>query len=365
MNKTASIYFDLIRFLSAILVFAYHASFNRFDGAWLKSIGAFGHDAVMVFFVLSGFVIAYITSTKETTLSHYTKNRLARLYSVALPALILTVILDYFGRIIDPSMYVGNHYQDSNPIYRFFANLFFVNEIWFTSWRAFSNGPFWSLCYEFWYYVIFASWFYLSSYKKWVFITIAMLISGPKVLLLFPVWIMGAIVFHLSSRLKLGKVSAILLAVFPLLLYILIREYDVQKYLLSETVALLGKDFVYNELNLSGGFVSDYLVGVLVSMNFIGMMALSKNFSFPDYAGRLIRYLAAMTFTFYLFHYPLLQFFGSFIYSGVGIVTLTSLSIMLIAPFTEGKKRNWVAFIEQFSVLLKNRRIGNFTRWRS
>ena len=52
----------------------------------------------MVFFVLSGFVIAYVSEQKEHTLREYSISRLARLWSVAVPALILTIALDQLGR---------------------------------------------------------------------------------------------------------------------------------------------------------------------------------------------------------------------------------------------------------------------------
>ena len=145
MNKALSVYLDFTRFLAAMLVFFFHASYTRFDGQWLSAVGVYGRDAVMAFFVLSGFVIAYVSNNRETHLRDYSISRLARLYSVVVPALLLTLLADYIGRRIDPSMYAGDYYQDSQPILRSIANLLFVNEIWFKSWRAFSNGPFWSM----------------------------------------------------------------------------------------------------------------------------------------------------------------------------------------------------------------------------
>ncbi len=46
-----------------------------------------------MFFVLSGFVIAYVTDGHDRTLADFTLNRLSRLWSVALPALVFGVIL--------------------------------------------------------------------------------------------------------------------------------------------------------------------------------------------------------------------------------------------------------------------------------
>ncbi len=347
MQKSTSSYLDLIRFSAAVLVFTFHASYNRFDGAWLKGIGAFGHDSVMIFFVLSGFVIAYISTKKETSAYDYSLSRVSRLYSVAIPALILTLFLDFLGRSISPSMYTGIHYQDSEPALRLFANLFFINEIWFKSVRPFSNGPFWSLSYEFWYYVIYAAFFYFSGLKKAVFTTIAALIAGPKILLLLPVWLMGVAAFHLSVRITLTKPMALLFSIIPLIIYFLYRDIEAPKHLLKITIELLGRDFVYHDLKFSKEFINDYLVGFLVATHILGTITLLKNLSPPKPLDTIIKYFAGMTFALYLFHYPLLQFYGSITHNGVAIVSLTFLTVLLLAPHTEGKKKTWQRLISK------------------
>ena len=165
MNKATSIYLDLVRFGAAFLVFIGHANDERLTNGSLSLLSGFGHDAVIVFFVLSGYVIAYVSDTKEHGVTDYTISRLARLYSVALPALALTIIFDCIGQHIDGSLYSGPHIND-NPLLRFVTSIFFLNEIWFAHIRAFSDGPYWSLGYEFWYYVLFAAIFYFEGKKN-------------------------------------------------------------------------------------------------------------------------------------------------------------------------------------------------------
>jgi peptidoglycan/LPS O-acetylase OafA/YrhL len=352
MNRTTSIYLDLIRFLAALLVLLFHASYARFNGDWLNIFDQYGHEAVLVFFVLSGFVIAYISDTKETTLSIYLTNRLARLYSVVIPALILTLLLDYIGKGLDPIMYSGVQYQDSEPVYRFLANLLFINELWFESWRAFSNGPFWSLSYEFWYYVIFAACFYLTGVKRLFFALIAALIAGPKILLLFPIWIMGAFAYYLSKRITINKTKGLFLTLIPIGVLYLYLEYNLHYFLIHQTIQVLGDEFVYNDLNTSRRFLSDYVLGLLISIHFLGISALSQHFSFPRLLEKPIRHFAGMTFSTYLFHFPLLQFYGSFLNNGPAIFCMTFLSIILIAPYTEGKKREWAIALDKLYRLL-------------
>ena len=50
----------------------------------------------------------------------------------------------------------------------FLAAATFTNEIWFSSIRPFSNGPFWSLGYEAWYYAIFGVWTFTRGRRRLV-----------------------------------------------------------------------------------------------------------------------------------------------------------------------------------------------------
>lgn len=194
MNRPTSVYLDFIRFCAAATVFIVHANYDRFTGGlpFLWRFRDLGNDAVMVFFVLSGFVIAYVASEKERTRREYFASRLARLYSVAVPALILTVCLDYLGSRINHALYDGWWYQSDAPAWRVVVSLLFLNELWFDSVRPFSNGPYWSLGYEFWYYMLYASVAYSArSWKACIFTGMLCAFIGPKILLLFPVWLMG------------------------------------------------------------------------------------------------------------------------------------------------------------------------------
>ncbi|MFQ3189263.1 MAG: peptidoglycan/LPS O-acetylase OafA/YrhL [Paraglaciecola sp.] len=82
--------------------------------------------------------------------------------------------------------------------------MFFVTQIWFLSAIPFSNGPFWSLGYEFWYYVIFAIVFYIKTPIKYLLLLVICLFVGPKILLLLPIWLMGVMVYKITIS---GKIS--------------------------------------------------------------------------------------------------------------------------------------------------------------
>ena len=96
LDRTLSTALDLVRFIAALLVFFHHSEHLLKDKN-LSIIASFGHDSVILFFLLSGFVIGFISDTKEHTLIQYTIARISRLYSVVIPALLLTYILVFFG----------------------------------------------------------------------------------------------------------------------------------------------------------------------------------------------------------------------------------------------------------------------------
>ena len=87
MPKSTSVFLDGLRVLAALTVFAGHCVLLLYHGGFPLA----GHVAVIVFFVLSGYVIAYSTLSRPgMSAKRYTVARLSRLYSVVGPALLLT-----------------------------------------------------------------------------------------------------------------------------------------------------------------------------------------------------------------------------------------------------------------------------------
>lgn len=165
------LHLDLLRGVASLLVFMGHlralmflgdiTELNNY-GKGLFFITGFGHQAVMIFFVLSGFFIVRsvvkLFERNEWSFKVYLINRLSRLWLVMIPALIIGGCLDYFG-----FMYFQNTlvYQDQIPFLQtlssldnlgieiFFGNFFFLQNICVTTFG--SNSPLWSLANEFWY----------------------------------------------------------------------------------------------------------------------------------------------------------------------------------------------------------------------
>jgi peptidoglycan/LPS O-acetylase OafA/YrhL len=104
MHSSLSVYLDLVRYCAALVVFVGHAAGRPWTGGLFWQIGPYGQTAVIVFFVLSGFVIAYVANTRERQAADYAATRRARLYSVVLVALAITFVVDWVGLRIAPEL---------------------------------------------------------------------------------------------------------------------------------------------------------------------------------------------------------------------------------------------------------------------
>jgi peptidoglycan/LPS O-acetylase OafA/YrhL len=167
----ASAHLNLIRGVSALAVMLGHVrglffvdfpllANKSFAYRVLYAVTGFGHQAVMIFFVLSGYFIgmSVIDSVSGQWWSwrEYLVNRLTRLQMVLFPALLLGAIWDQIGMRIPQaaSFYYGGLYKYFVPsvalrstIPVFFGNLFLQSVVA----PVFgSNGPLWSLSHEFW-----------------------------------------------------------------------------------------------------------------------------------------------------------------------------------------------------------------------
>jgi peptidoglycan/LPS O-acetylase OafA/YrhL len=354
LAPAVSLYLDLVRLGAAVVVLLSHFAYTRFTAGEYLVFRRFGSDAVILFFVLSGYVIAYVTAERERGPGDYAVSRLARLYSVALPALCLTVAADQIGRVLDPSLYAGWWYKDQHPVWRFLVNAVFANELWFQSMRPFSNGPYWSLGYEFWYYALFGVWHFTTGRRRTVLITLLAAVIGPKVLLLLPVWLTGVWTYRYNRYRVLGPRLAWAFFFFPILAYAAIKYTGIDREMRSLTMALLGKHFVRSGLRWSDEFAISYVYAVLVAMNFMAVNSLSSVFErWLRPIARPIRYCAGLTFSIYLFHYPLLLFFSacygreaSGTVDQVLLLASTLIAIALLGAVTERKKevaRAWLS----------------------
>ena len=118
-----------------------------------------GHQAVVGFFVLSGYLVggAVLARVREPKpfLKDYYLHRFTRVYVVLIPTLLLTLFLDFLGRRLFTSseIYSGAMFEGHFASSLLFASLFNLQGIYFDFFGT--NGPLWSLACEFWYYITF------------------------------------------------------------------------------------------------------------------------------------------------------------------------------------------------------------------
>ena len=173
MKRGTSLYLDAVRFAAALMVFLEHLrthtkiGFGNFWAAhpyWYSHSNALSQTAVTVFFVLSGYVIAHVLATRERTPLDYAVSRLARLYSVVFPALLLTAACNYLIEVQYPTAFQAfNSGGVSGIAASYIGSATFVNRFWLWADLEPPNTPFWTLSFEAFYYVMIAIWCLLGD----------------------------------------------------------------------------------------------------------------------------------------------------------------------------------------------------------
>lgn len=354
MTRSFSLYLDLLRLLAALTVMVAHTASTKTLATPLLP-NSVGHNAVVVFFLLSGYVIAFVADGKEATAREFWISRLARIYSVALPAMLLAPLADQIGLALNPQHYAGGLTTHDHPVLRMAASLVFANELWLVSIMPFSNSAYWSLCYEMSYYLLFSLWCFGSGRRRWLWLGLAALVIGPKILLLAPVWGLGVLVYRWQAGYRLPVAvgwgcwfaSLAGLAGF--------QYFDIGEQLSQWTGELLGAE-LHRLLHFSKHFLGDYLLALLIALNFLGFRSIAGRFDRLFAAcGATIRKAASYTFSIYLFHLPLALLF-EILLAGMGkgyaylaaVLAATLATVVLLGSVTEQQKdrlRRWLALV--------------------
>jgi peptidoglycan/LPS O-acetylase OafA/YrhL len=259
-----------------------------------------GHEAVLVFFVLSGFFISatvFRSGLERWSVQSYAIDRLSRLYIVLLPALILGGLLDsttrrlpggqaYFFHAID---HFGPAFEGSFTVKAFVGNLSFLQD---SLVRPFgSNGPLWSLANEFWYYAFWALLCLvlcgLTLRRRLIaglLLVLCFLGISKSIWLLLPVWLMGASVHGLSRAKCLSK-----------------RGPKVTAFVAA--TILFGTIVYLSKKQLLWG-LEDYCVGIAFTV--LLYAAIQSDFGLSDRYGGVSKFFADFSFSLYVTHFPVL-----------------------------------------------------------
>lgn len=317
-------FLDLARWAAAALVFVGHLRNPLFLGyaslpaddrnpivqGWYFVTGWFG-EAVIVFFILSGFLIGGMGLAKLQAqtfdLKAYAIDRISRLYIAFVPALLLTVLLDHAGHAWFPQAGLYSHTQPmiaekiNTPSFEsmatptnFVGNLVMLQNFHVPTYG--SNTPLWTISVEFWFYFVFglAAILLIHRSKRARAATIAVgavvfAILGTGFAYLLGLWLIGVAV-ALIGRSQMER---------PLLALILFVAVLVAARILHDKVSA----FVWCQT------IRDY--GVAASFAYLlYSMRSAKSALLARLAG-FNRFMADFSFSLYLIHFPMLIFLSS------------------------------------------------------
>ncbi len=350
MDKKTSNYLDIVRVIASFAVLFQHLSmYNNNVFAFFSN---YGHPAVMGFFILSGYVIAFVADQRERTLGIYLKHRFARLYSVMVVAWLLTILLDVTGSSINSQSYEGLIPTD-NTLVRILTHVLFLQQSWFVSIQFFSNQPLWSLAYEFWYYILFGLLFlYKGKYKVYLIVATA-LIMGPVILIYGIIWFAGAYLYQFHKK-EISINPTLASSIFLLSIPVIFSYPYWNHLLLPERLPSLGT------LSLRT-YLDDIIFAVFILINLYCFKF--TNFSFSSITP-VIRFFSGIAFSLYVFHFPLMLFFKaiferyfnfsnevSFFIMSILIV----ITVYLLSFISEKQKRPYFQFFNYLEGLIKKR----------
>ncbi len=352
MTRDTSVYLDAVRFAAAVAVLLSHAEDGWVPGL-LPGVSHLGPAAVAVFFVLSGFVIGYAVDARERDAASYAVNRAARLYSVVVPCLLLTVALDTLGRHLGLAAYQldwTRHFGSAREPLDAAISLLFVNEAWGWGLVPGSNVPFWSLGFEVPYYAVFGLAVFLPGAWGWAAAGLVLLAAGPMVAAMFPLWLLGWGTYRLGQRAPLGRGAARALWCGAAILWLGSEAVRWHFHIGWDGPIRRGWSLLWHS----------YVAGVPFAASILAVRHAGVSLGA---VARPVRWCAGATFTVYLLHYPVGFFLNAVVPAGwppwgrwAAIVLATLLIAFAVASVSERRKAAWRRAILRGSAWLRTRR---------
>ena len=237
----------------------------------------FGHQAVIVFFVLSGFLVGgsvvRALKSQRWNWKKYLVHRMVRLWIVLIPALVLGLCLDLAGTrhfAGQGAIYSAPHGQgmiqrnilDRLDASTFFGNLFFLQDVKVQPLGT--NVPLWSLTNEFWYYLAFPllCLVFVRHGAVWkralagIVMAGILFFVGHKIAEYFLIWLLGVAAAFTPLRIPARLQRGIALAMLLLFLVVnaAIRYHEPHVFHTDVIVALLFFLLLYSVLHLRTPF---------------------------------------------------------------------------------------------------------------
>lgn len=331
LSQPFSTFLNVSRWVAAFLVVIAHARHLLFvdyklvmaPNILVKGLYFFtglGHEAVVVFFVISGYLVGGLTwqkwRLKGVDAAQYIVARTSRIYTVLIPGLLIGGLLDLIGLhwFNQSELYTASpRYQssmnsviaDNLNIETLLGNLAMLQGIAVP--RLGSNAPLWSLANEWWYYCIFAlvaaGVIARGLRRIGCFAAVAVLawFLPAKLVLWIVIWGLGllaAMWIEYGKRIPHPWVGAVLFAVF-----LIISR-------LSHSV-----ENVEGGESLFDGFLRDLSLGLAYAVFLVAATRLRWNLLLPDFHRRF----ANFSYSTYVFHFPIMVLIVAMGYQFLGI----------------------------------------------
>lgn len=226
---------EALRGFAALVVVWHHIIYHKYwlDPAYkpagLLSFDAPGHLSVLVFFVLSGYVIglAHAAPLQRGTILSYLKKRFSRIYPIYFLSMVLALL-------------VAKH---SYPLSTVLGNLTMTQN--FLTPVIFENNPAWSLNFEILFYLLFIP----ISFFQWNSVVITLLVSLAGIILNFAghhtvaayalgfvFWLCGLL---LARGVQQPRVPSFALMLSMLCLLLSLEQFNVFTTILSKATLVL------------------------------------------------------------------------------------------------------------------------------
>ncbi len=328
---------NVARGIAALLVCVAHAYgfflYPHFGSDNLASdfFGLAAHQSVMVFFAISGFLItksilANINRNDTFSLRDYLFTRIARIYpplvfSIALTCLLYALIqwLVLAGSSTDLPYSVGAFPQ---------AREFFSvtpQDVWYAlkmnNGMLLANGPLWSLCIEWWIYIVIGLAVYIFSVRG---LLLKLLWSGllglalsklysvnSNALFYFGIWALGGVMSIANHRAGWFATRQ------PVVICVFLMAICLLAWLKPGLILAGGRHFGLSENAVQ-----------FVICAFWCLFILPEQYSNKTLVSRALFYLGECSYSLYILHFPLMLFMLSVLQSTFGTSLQASLSAL-------------------------------------
>ncbi|MEO6903513.1 MAG: acyltransferase [Bacteroidia bacterium] len=336
LKEGSSVILDLIRGVSAQLVVIGHgiSFFGIFNFLHEPNFPWIQNIAVVIFFLLSGFLITYSTVSKKLRDDHYNfkyyfADRFSRIYTAFIPALCFVLILDLISKNVNPDLYL---YDKAFNVKTFIGNVFMFQDFFpHTVITSFGSArPFWTLAIEWWIYLLFGYLLLVILKKNKVNLSNLLILSFVSFVPLFNLimgrgnglttyWLFGSMIYLISTLNILKSVNHTI------------------KLLLAFVITGLALTRAYYKMD-----AYDPIFAFLLAISIWLIIDIYKDKNISKKITKLIKYNASYSYTLYLVHYSILDFIKAhfdktispYLLFIVGFIIANIISI-LIGRYTE------------------------------